>query len=737
MKKKLYKPFENYLLRTPVLSLNFYKNLTAEPIISDNTFKNLITDLTIREAVFLASPSLLAEFDSWLNNPKKDEAKIEKLKYTLLKYVSRMSSRCTPYGLFASCSIGQLSSDTDIRLNDKSKYKRHTRLDMNFMVSLYYELLKIEEIRNSLKLYPNTSLFKISDKYRYVEYHYKNGSRQYEIVAVDYSEYLEKLITAAQTGVTKKDLIKILMNMGFEENECEEFIDEIILSQILVFELEPNVAGQEYHNQLISILDKNEITISAEIKNILKKIETLDHQIGNSIEKYNDIKKLVEIFKVSFDSKHLFQCDLISTSAANFLDQRIAEQIIPAIRLLNKISPARHKSYLEKFKDRFYERYENMEIPLMVALDPEIGIGYGSKVESNDFNPLIDDLPIRNKHVNETQELKWSLTDIIFQEKFSNALKDKKYKITITDDDFKSIDNPNENNLPPTISIIAEIIREESDCKISFSGWGGGSAANLMSRFCHSDDLIDKHVANIISSEKSDSNTIIAEVIHLPESRVGNILSRPSFRDFEIPYLAKSTKDQANQIRVEDLVISVKNDRLYLKHSKLNKEIIPRLTNAHNFSNPRALPVYHFLCDMQFIHHNRGGGIPLTNFESLYSFIPRIEYKNIILSPAHWYMKNNDIVHLFKIKDDVKLLNEVKILKDRFSFSQFILLSDGDNELLINLENLTSIKMFLSTIKNRTGFKLSEFLHDFNNSIVKDEHNDCYSNEFIISFKVE
>jgi len=737
MKKKRYQPFENYLLRTPILSLNFYKNLTAEPIISDNTFRNLITDLTIREAIFLASPSLLAEFDSWLNNPKKNEGKIEKLKYTLLKYVSRMSSRCTPYGLFASCSIGQLSSNTDINLNDRSKYKRHTRLDMNFMVSLYYELLKLEEIKNTLKLYSNTSLLKIADKYRYVEYHYKNGNRQYEIVAVDYSEYLEKLILGAYDGVTKEDLIKILVNMGFEEDESEEFIDEIILNQILVFELEPNVTGQEYHNQLISILEKDNTSISTPIKNILKNIEALDNKIGNSIKKYDEIQKLIETFNVSFDSKHLFQCDLISTSTANFLDQRIAEQMVPAIKLLNKISLVRNKSYLEKFKDMFYERYENMEIPLMVALDPEIGIGYGSKVESNDFNPLIDDLPIRNKHTPEIQDLKWSLTDGIFQKKISNALKNKELKITITDEDFKSIDNPNDNNLPPTISIIAEIIREDYDYKISFSGWGGSSAANLMSRFCHSDDLIDKHVTNIISSEKSDENTIIAEVIHLPESRVGNILSRPSFRDFEIPYLAKSTKDRANQIHIEDLIISVKNDRLYLKHGKLNKEIIPRLTNAHNFSNPKALPVYHFLCDMQFNYHNRGSGIPLMNFESLYSFIPRIEYKNIILSPANWYLKNNDIVHLLKIEDDFKLLNEVKILKDHFSFPQFILLSDGDNELLINLENLTSIKMFLSTIKNRTMFKLSEFLHDFDNSIVKDESNNCYSNEFIISFKVE
>ncbi|WP_410723123.1 lantibiotic dehydratase, partial [Burkholderia sp. SIMBA_042] len=83
------------------------------------------------------------------------------------------------------------------------------------------------------------------------------------------------------------------------------------------------------------------------------------------------------------------------------------------------------------------------------------------------------------------------------------------------------------------------------------------------------------------------------------------------------------------------------------------------------------------------------------SFESLYSFFPRIEYKNIILSPATWFMKNSDIEHLLKITDDAELLTAVKILRERFSFPEYILLSEGDNELLINLTNATSVKMLL------------------------------------------
>lgn len=737
MKNKKFIPFKNYLLRTPVFSLNFYNDLTAESIIPDETFRQLIDNNIVREAVFLASPSFLHELDDWRGNQNKASEKVEKLKYTLLKYVSRMSSRCTPYGIFAACSTGSFQAETNVKLNNLSYFDRHTRLDMYYMVSLYYELTKTEEIRNKLKFYPNSTLFKFFDKYRYVEYYYKNNKRYYEVVAVDYSKYLSELLSAAAKGAVVEDLVQVLLDLGFDKDESADFIDEVILNQILVSELEPNVSGPEFQNEIVRILEKYNIPAVNVLKEIFGDLATLDRKLGNDISDYIDISEKARQLNVPFDLKHLFQCDLISGTHHNTLDKKIADQIIPALKLLNKISTAGAKTHLEKFKDSFYERYEDMEIPLALALDPETGIGYTSNQIGNDFNPLIDDLPFKLRSSSQNIDLKFTEVDNILHRKILNSTQNKEFKISINDDDFKNIINPNGDNLPPTISVLVEIIKEQDTEKIVFGGWGGSSGANLVARFCHSDKKINEHVSDIIAAEHLANDAIVAEIAHLPESRVGNILSRPDFRDFEISYLAKSVKPKEKQIYIDDLFLSIRNGRLYLRSASLNKEVIPKLTTAHNFSNSKSLPVYHFLCDMQFNKNMRGAGIPLNNLESLYNFIPRIEYKNLILSPAYWILNYDDISHLLKLNDDLRLQNEIEVFRNKLSLPQYVLLADGDNELLINLKNVTSVKMFLNTIKTRNKFKLSEFLFSFQNSHVTDASNNTYSNEFIISFKVE
>ena len=63
---------------------------------------------------------------------------------------------------------------------------------------------------------------------------------------------------------------------------------------------------------------------------------------------------------------------------------------------------------------------------------------------------------------------------------------------------------------------------------------------------------------------------------------------------------------------------------------------------------------------------------------------------------------------------------------------QYVMLADGDNELLINLENTTSVMMMLETVKNRDTFILKEFLHQENGIIYS--HEGHHTNQVVVSF---
>ena len=334
---------------------------------------------------------------------------------------------------------------------------------------------------------------------------------------------------------------------------------------------------------------------------------------------------------------------------------------------------------------------------------------------------------------NANQNIQWNAFNSFFHKKIIKANKNDDFIISVSPNELQHL-NENWDNLPDTISTIIEIITIDEKEKIRFSGIGGSSAANLLGRFCHGDIKIHQYVNEIIAIENEINKAVIlAEIVHLPESRVGNILTRPSFRTYEIPYLGNSTLNEEFQISLDDLYISIKNERLLLRSKKLNCQIIPRLTNAHNYAQ-NSLPIYHFLCDLQLDGKNQGMAFNLGTLSNTYDFIPRIEYEDIILKEATWNIEKTHIENLLKNKNnDSELLKEIEKFRKLKKIPQLIVLSENDNELLINFDNLTSVKMLLNMVSKKNNFTLKEFLHS-QKSNIQDTNKEYYSNEVILSF---
>nr|WP_315029498.1 lantibiotic dehydratase family protein [uncultured Chryseobacterium sp.] len=738
MKNTPYTLFSRFILRTPIYSLTKYHSVTSGKNITDEQIRELCNDPIFMEALYLASPAFYSEVEKWLENKNSNIEKVEKLKLSLLKYFSRMTSRCTPYGLFAGCSVGHFSETTDITMEPAEKHDRHTRLDMNYLVSLSQDLAKNDTLKNKIKFFPNNSIYQIGDKMRYVEYYYQNGYRNHDIVAVDSSSYLKLILDRANNGATINELMEILIDDDITAEIANEFICDLIQNQILISELEPSVAGAEFISQIQEILKKtlsfDELRSFNALETIEKKLNHLDGKMGNEIDHYFEIEKWVAQMNVEFDNKHLFQTDLVTKMSNNELDRKVIKNIQKAIVLLNKISNEKHRTNLDIFKEAFLERYEEREMPLSFVLDSETGIGYGRNTQSGNVSPLLEGLPISPKMTRNTTDVKWSKIIDFFYHKILDALTHNKAVIIVNDKDFEKLEDQWED-LPDTFSAMVEIVSETDDLKFKITSCGGNSAGSLIARFCHGDEEIHHLTQEIADVEKTiNIDKIVAEIVHLPQARMGNILSRPSLRDMEIPYLAKSTQNKDNQIDINDLMISVKNGKLFLRSKKHNKEVIPRHTNAYNYSN-NSLPIFQFLCEMQTQQIRSGFWLDLGFLSNKFKQIPRIEYGNIILQNATWNLNANDTLPLSEAKDDdEKLEQSVQKFAEKFKLPQFVILVEEDNELLINLRNLSCVKMFINSIKNKRNIQLQEFIFKNENSFIKDIHGEQYTNQFIFSF---
>ena len=272
-----YTHFPKYILRTPLLPLTFFLELTKDSILTQEALKNACKEKHIKEALFLASPSLYTAFEKWLEGNTNAEDS-ERMTFSILKYLSRMSSRCTPFGLFAGTAVGTFDDQTQLVLKKATENKRHTRLDMNYLVALSQDIVKDKKIREQLYFYPNTSIYKAGDQLRYVEYHYENSRRMHHIVGVQHSEYLQKVLETANAGATLATLSNCLVDDEITLEVASGFIEELVGSQLLVSELEPSVSGPEFTDQIIPVLKKLEGTdaIVEKLENTQSQIKKLD-----------------------------------------------------------------------------------------------------------------------------------------------------------------------------------------------------------------------------------------------------------------------------------------------------------------------------------------------------------------------------------------------------------------------------------------------------------------------------
>lgn len=735
------KSFNQFVLRSPAMPFAALNELLKETNPTNEQLLSYFQHPYIREAVFIASPDLFNELVKWEKGEHKDVKYTEQLKCSLLKYLSRMAYRCTPFGLFAGFNTGEFAANEHIELDEQSRYQAHTRFDMNYLVALAMDLAKRPEIRSQLKFYPNTSLYTSGDKVRFVEYYYKETRRIHKLSSVDNSVYLQKILAAAQNGATIAELINSIVDDEVAFEQAEPFVEEIVNSQLVVSQLEPAVTGPEFVHQILEVLSQLNDTeqickILTDAEMVLKEIKTTP--VGQSIDKYLPISEELKEIGVKFEFKYLFQTDLVKNVINCTLDKKRVTEIQRGVEFITKFNNLPTESTLSKFQEAFYTRYETREMPLLKVLDSESGLGYPANSGTGDLSPLLEGLAGASRNgSNDNNTLTMTRFSAILQKKYLAALKQGQTTIEIKDDDLKEMPAKTEQ-LHASFDVMAVFTHDESGKElIHFDSIGGSSAAYLLGRFCHGDQKTFDFVKEIKAREVEffGENAVMAEIVHLPEARTGNVLLHPVFHEYEIPYLGKSCVDREHQIALDDLMLSIKNNQLVLRSKKLNKEIIPRLSNAHNYSY-NALPVYHFLCDFQ--HQQKMGGIGFSwgALDSLYKYFPRVVYKNYLLAFASWKIEKEEIKEIIKITDDQKLLEAVRELRKSINLPNMVVLSEGDNEIVLNLENVLCIKTLLSEVKNKPFFTINEFLFNEENALVKSKEG-SFTNQFVFAFRQE
>ena len=392
---------------------------------------------------------------------------------------------------------------------------------------------------------------------------------------------------------------------------------------------------------------------------------------------------------------------------------------------------------LDNFKKEFYKKYEDTEIPLSFALDSELGIGYAGKTQGDAGNgEFIDNLAIVLGG-NNVSRIEQNHLNSLSLSKYEEWHKLNLDKIELKEADLKGFENFSKNMTFSDSSYLMGCLLskdgklDQDNFMFDVSSIGGTSGGNLLGRFAHGDEDTYKFVKEILlKEEENDPDSIFAEIAHLPQARIGNIILRPIIRKYEIPYVGLSGIDENHQIKTDDLYVSIKNGEIILRSKKLNKRIHPKLTTAHNFSH-NSLPIYKFLCDLQGQNKAYIGVWDWGSLRSL-KHLPRVMYKNLILHKATWKIMEKDLEKLPKDKKD--WLEFFSSFQNTNKIPKRVVIKQGDNDLLIDFEERIGLDLFVEYVKKYKQIQIEEFLFTNNNCVVRDKNDAPFTNEIIIPF---
>src|SRR6266536_5238038 len=191
-----------------------------------------VTRPEVREAVFVASPSLDEALEVWQKEP--DSRQGRKLEPAVVSYFSRAAARATPFGLFAGCTTGTIGAQTRLHLQARERYQRHSRLDMDYLWALAEAVERDPQLRKIFVYEPNSSLYEAAGRLRLAEARLGDNGRSYHLVAVDKSPYLTAALERARGGAALEAVAEVLVDDEISHTEAEEYVAELVDNQLLV-----------------------------------------------------------------------------------------------------------------------------------------------------------------------------------------------------------------------------------------------------------------------------------------------------------------------------------------------------------------------------------------------------------------------------------------------------------------------------------------------------------------------
>ncbi|MBC7417057.1 MAG: lantibiotic dehydratase [Pedobacter sp.] len=586
-----------------------------------------------------------------------------KVKFTIWKYFNRAKFRSTPYGTFANVGIlNDCISNKESNVIIQKKQKIGDFIDWPFKSSIPRDVGA--EILADTLIFSNSTYYKTIDGLRYVSF----ANNVFELSEIGDNQLVENVLAACLTPIKVSELVNFLKVAEEEAEHLTSLLIQMHELQLIFVEKDPNSIGEDYFRRI---------------------------GIQSSLE----IPQYI-----------IAQRDAISAN----IDEKLLQHLPNLIGFLNQLLPYEERPPLANFISRFKKKFDQREVPLVVALDPEMGVGYEDLEQGGSAEDFVTQFVGR--------EAKKSESFNVLKEEIDKKISEKSFKTgeSIFLNRIQLAQSSHVPNLPNTFSVLLTV----ADDLIFAETIGGATATALAGRFTLANERIENHCVELAHLEqKANPDVVFFDVSYLAENNVDNINRRKQIYDYQLSILNFDTS--IDPLSLNDFMISVIDKEIIIRSKKLNKRLVPRMASAYNYARS-DLSAFRLLCDLQHHRVQTSLSFSLSNIFPDLNYYPRLQYHNLVLSVEKWKITTGEYLGKGKEKPTIEVFRKYL---DRKGISNFFKAGLSDQTLCFNLHSDEDLEAFLQFMEKKEEVYVEEVVIP-DKSLVFDENDNPYFAQF-------
>ncbi|MCI8504476.1 MAG: lantibiotic dehydratase [Dorea sp.] len=697
-----------YVVRTPNLPIEYLNKYECqEQDIYEFISQDAELDRFFRKALLIASPTL---YNSYVNKPM-DEKKYKNLTESLLKYFLRSVGRPTPYGYFASVSLGKFDESTRLL---RGKQVLDLRVDNNWLNQIVSMLEQEPEIKEKIRVRYNPLCYISGDRAKNVYYtsHGKAGGEKTVIgeKSIRYTPLTELVKSAASDFITFKELSGRIQEVynTVPETVISDTLSDMLENEFLISELRTPAYCDDPLVYLIHRLD--EMNGSGAYLSGLREIQGLLDEYHKE-EKEELLKEIYEKMRAFKKSKNHLILNTGNQYVANTLNRSIQEKVEKLAEVLYKISIDFDATHT--LKEKFTEAYgENVEVPLIQIID------------SNQFDGgnFVDLSNIGTKGEKEVLR--------IIENKIQQAFMHQEEEISLFDKDFCDL------RYKPVAVGSFDINLFVMDKDGEYDLWlgpnfGSDRAGTMAQRFagCFLAEEFEKY--NQLYEKDANihcqyENVEIREFKTFGEQ--SNVLNTKRNCKYYLT-LGTHSEDVDSEIKLEDIYIGLDDSGIYAYSKSLGKKL--RFVTDNMLNPTLNNKITRLLLGISRDYNSH----PLSRLAYLpsqlhYKHFPRIRIEGVVVLPRMWMLDATDLLggsyETFKL--------QFEKCRKAYKMDSVLYCVASDHRIIINLNKEEYLHILYNEFQKKKELIFSEIEEGLiDGAIVQDDQNRRYVNECVFS----